>query len=202
MNSDHLGDSLDFAKGAILRLTMPLLNSLVVIPMLTDQPRWTKRHFALYAGILGLPVERILLRRQTFYARQRQEYFSKVVRRLPAHSDIFLDPDTGFRRQGGNAGQSVRCSDIVRLLGQDPERVIVIYCYRRTGVGELEQSLEAAVNGGRYGFAYAGGPASMMFLSNNVRRLRGLHSHLSRFLAPMDGTRLTRILPAPSDNDA
>jgi hypothetical protein len=204
MRSNHLGDSLDFAKGAILRLAMPLLNGPVVIPMLTDQANWTRRHFALHARTLGLPVERILLRNQTFDAAQRQEYFSRAVYPLPAYTDIFLDPDTGFSisRRNRRSEEHVCCCDVGVLLDQNQERVLIIYCHRREGVDGLGQDRNVMVNDHRYAFAYAGKPAAMQFLSNNRKRLHCLRSHLSGCLAPMHEMRLTRILHTPRDNDA
>jgi hypothetical protein len=196
VNSDHLGDSLDFAKGGILGLVMPILNSPVVIPMLTDQARWTGRHFALYARILGLPIGRILLRSRAFDACQRKEYFSGIVRALPTHTDIFLDPDTGFRHRGGKANRRIRCGDIRMLLDQNQERVVIVYCHRREGVHKLTRDLRTAMDGSQFAFAYAGAACAMLFLSNNVGRLDLLRSYLSGLLAPVNGERLTPILHA------
>jgi len=120
MRLDHLGDALDFAKGKVVKLVMPLLNGPMVVPMLTDQPDWGRRHFALYSEILGVPTRRILLRNQMFAAHQRVEYFRNVLERLHPYTAVFLDPDTGLRFRGGNPNNSVRRRDVAALLGACP----------------------------------------------------------------------------------
>lgn len=200
MRTQHLGDTMDFAKGGILKLAGPLLNHLVVIPMITAKDDWEQRHLVLYAKMLGLAAERILLPRQTFDGGRREEYFNRSVQRLPACADIFLDPDKGFSLSPRNrrSDQHVCCCDVGTFVDKNRERVLAIYCHRRAGAEDLCARVAAECYCSA--FAYKGSACAMLFLSRNEKRLKRLRSRLFSFFAPMNETRLTQVFPAAQDN--
>jgi hypothetical protein len=186
---------LDLAKGTILGLTKACLKGLAVIPMLTDAEKWDNGHYELYAKILGFSEDSVRLRGRPFDCGKRRDYFRDAAKVIPSDFDVFLDPDTGFSKNGP-AQKSVRPSDIDDLLKDDSHRVLAIYSHRRERGGTLRENLANTLNGRCPFLAYRGTPGAMIFLSKDCKRLTALHRCLGHYLRPMDNERL--ITPCDS----
>ena len=93
MNTEYLGDALDYWKGAVLDglQRQGCLRNLVVDAMPTDQ--WKKPDWRIYARLLQVENKQVI--HHTHDLRKRKSYFMELKGQIIG-CDVFLDPDTGI----------------------------------------------------------------------------------------------------------
>jgi len=200
VNRKHLGDALDHWKGSVIASLDALLHDVHVIPMFTDKdPRtsWPEAHLRLYAKLLRVPHDHILHSHTPFRASTRAEYIPAV--RLPADSDVFLDPDNGIAPEGGGDAKHVTPSELAILLPADSRRIVLVYQHSFRTNDYVEVSLRRVVDPlqlrGTSAFAYNAGTVAMIFASCCRQRLVEVHRALANML---EGTsRITEVHGAP-----
>ena len=131
MNLRFLGDAFDHWKGSVLQLLGDTLRDVHVVPLLTDADRWTPEHFEVYARLLRIDPNRVVMRDSNFERAQesRDRYLARLAdecvdRGRTDRCDLFLDPDTGV---GGRDKKHVCRADIDELLRVPGDRVLLIY---------------------------------------------------------------------------
>ncbi len=208
MELSKLGDALDSWKGAMFGEAQAELRPLYVVPMLTDAADWNPGHVAVYANMLGVPVEHILLADRPFTNAQRNQYFDDAARPLPRWSDVFVDPNAGpcVGRPNGHPANYVKCAEINTLLiggrvgPEERDRVVLVYRHQDRnqdidGLAEYVGGLAGQIGAGCSGFAVLCGITALLTFSYNKRRLVALRDLISRVYGPVAISRVTGIQP-------
>jgi hypothetical protein len=189
MRLDHLGDALDHWKGSVIRLVKS--ERLKVLPMLTDQDRWSPEDFKAYARLLGRRPQDFLRKDALFAKSSRAAYF-----RLPPRRDVFLDPDTGIASELKANEKRVKPSEIATLLKGSPSRMLLIYQHasrKKDGIRDKLGLLRSTEGLKRcHLFAYDSGAASMVFISKNKKRIQKALARLQCWLGPVARTRIIK----------
>jgi len=217
MQQEKMGDLKDFWKGRILDDLQPVLNSPVVIPMVTDPGGWDTKHIECYARLLRIPNHRVLQGGRLFRHEERAAYFRTALCGLHESVDIMLDPDTGVARMRTH-GRPTTCtakknaqkngtwnpSAYVFLDDIDGMctgcRIVAVYSERREKLRDLETNLKGlgsdlALGGTNYCLvAYRGTGAAMIFISRDCSRLQTLTDHLTALMSPVECHRITSLL--------
>ena len=125
MNLGHLHDVFDHWKGSVIRTVVAVLHDLHVVPLCTGEA-WTQEERRLYAELMGVLLNHVLLPDQLFENRaKRQAYF---VPCQPDHKyDLFLDPDTGVEPDSGCTRCHVTLDDLDYLLPQCSPGLVMVY---------------------------------------------------------------------------
>jgi hypothetical protein len=186
MNLKHLGDALDHWKGSVMDLVDD--NNLRVLPMLTDQHRWTKNHFDVYAKLLRRKTNDILKKNVLFPCQTRSDYFTG----LPEY-DLFIDPDTGIASDKNRKKEHISAAEIASLLPRSSSRLLMIY-QNRFVMKEMKETLKRvlAFEGLTefHLFAYAAGAVGMVFISRSPKRIAEALTRLRSFLGPVASARI------------
>ena len=208
MKIDHLGDSLDHWKGSVLQRTECVCRDLRVVPMFTDFKRqgepWTEQHLRVYAELLRLPIDRLVLTDRCFTHDTRQTYFSLPC--LGGGFDLFLDPDTGLEPRRGCDECHVTLDDLCTLMHDSTDRMLIVYQHSQPY--NMRKSVEEKISlvGQKWpACGYWAGAASMIFASRDKNRIEALWSNLCQWLGPCADRRLVlpcvpRRVNAPYDN--
>ena len=184
MNSSYLGDALDHWKGALFSylLEEKALNDLAADPMLTDPDAWMLDDYRLYARLLNLPGDKVLVHSRSL--RDRGAYFGEIMHA----GDIFLDPDVGIATHGvRRLEQYVEVVDVVRLLFSGLNRMVVVYQHvRGKTVTDRVDKVVSKLPDSLFWVSYESGTVAMLFISlapwrtdhvaRSLRKLLGRHA--------------------------
>ncbi|MGH6628181.1 MAG: hypothetical protein ACREB3_00445 [Burkholderiales bacterium] len=181
MNLKHLGDALDHWKGSVIELIGE--KRLRVLPMLTDQDRWTSDHFNVYARLLRLKTQHILRRKVSFPGQTRSTYFSRL-----REYDLFVDPDTGIASDKKRKKEHISPAEIASLLPRSSSRLLLIY-QQRFQRKEMKETLKLVLSIDSlrelHRFAYDAGAVGMVFISRSRKRINGVLSRVRSLLGPV-----------------
>jgi len=190
MKLDHLGDSLDHWKGSMVELTRPILRDLRVVPMFTDVvcqgDPWTEQHLLVYAKLLRIATNHLLMTDRCFTHSSRQTYFSNPD--LRGKFDIFVDPDTGLEPARGCDDRHITFNDVDMLLRDAADRMLMIYQHSQPyNMRDSVVNRMPAVRRRWPACAYWAGAASMIFVSRDEDRIAEVRRNLSQWLGPCAG---------------
>ena len=193
MEPQHIGDALDYWKGALLGSLSrrSLLSDLRVDRMtdevdIADQPvipdgQWTPLDRQLYAHLLQITTAQILEHSKPLVS--REEYFAEI----PKSGDVFLDPDVGVAT-GRCRECHVRIPDIWPVLKASPSRVVAIYQHVRgdvtARVDDVVSAIADASEKRLHWCCYESGTVAMLFLSLDHERPSLIAAHFQDCLNP------------------
>lgn len=200
MNLKHLGDALDFWKGAIIETLRDHLNDIHVLPMFTDEnvrSTWNRSRLQLYARLLRVDAQQILRSQDSFPGPKRADYFQDLD--MDVDDDVFADPDTGIEPESGGDAGHICLSEVGQLVPDASKRVVFVYqhAFRKNNWVDtcLQRIVRSSFLTGCKAFAYRAGSVSMLLVSRENERLADLHQTLHRLSSPLppDLARLTPI---------
>lgn len=178
MNPKYLGDSYDVVKHCLIRWLAPL-GTWTVHPMFTDRP--TRRQVRQFQSLVGAK----LLSTDVLRANSdRKAYFSIV---LDCQSHVFLDPDTGLRRErlGGIRSPRFVFGDELLRIARRNSRHLTLLFDQSLGRGrarlELRGKLRWLRREGLAGFGYCS-HASFLLVGRSSTHVRRAHRLLLRHL--------------------
>jgi hypothetical protein len=198
VNRDHLGDAYDYWKRAMLDVLRGGGRTLKIIPMITDK-KWKETESRIYKSLLGARAHEDVWP-DTFERKEGQRY------------DLFLDPDTGIKRDKsknhGNkrkkssnksekssksrvAAKHLKDSALCDLLSKT--NVVAVYQHAprepkgwlRKKIGELRKAHIKAVG-------YEAGRVGMIFFTKSKDRLLDIEKNLRDLAGPTAGKRVIR----------
>ena len=205
MKLEHLGDAFDHWKGSVIVRSREALREIHVLPMFTDpEPEsvWSRDRIVLYAALIGVAPERVVLTDRRFPGGLRRDYFNDA--RLHGDFDLLVDPDTGIAPPSGGDSRHIRSDELESLLGTK-DRVVLVYQHsgRTEKKGGALRRLTEIRRLFPHGFAVWAGEVSMFCLSRSERRSRRVRRVMERWLGPcaegQDGCPGRLLLPDAVD---
>ena len=192
MNVTHLGDALDFWKGALIDMLSRHLRNVHVLPMFTDKnvaDDWTEGRLRTYARLLRVDRRRILRSRDRFPTPSRADDFKDLP--VAIVEDLFVDPDTGVAPESEGDGRHIRLSELAQLMPPGFKRIVLVYqhaprFHRDSNWvdARLKDIAPSSHFSGCRAFAYDAGSVAMIFVSRDRQRLARLHSTLTDLADP------------------
>jgi hypothetical protein len=187
MHLDYLGDAFDHWKGSVIGRLHTVLRGLRVVPMFTDliapgNP-WTDAHLETYASLLQVP-NGVIMSDRGFDRDTRETYFGDEL--IKGDFDLFLDPDTGFCRNGRDP-RYVTLRDLRTLMpDQRAARLVMLYHHgartdRRAAAARRIRVAKTEFPGA---FVWWSGGVSMVFVSRSQQRLDEAKGKLREWLPP------------------
>jgi len=185
MQSEYLGDALDFWKSNILQILQPhFAHGLRVVPMITDEPKWDDELHEAYSRILNVEEEDIF-RGMNFTRAQRDVYFESVMNAFPVQ-DLFLDPDTGIGLREIKPSiaklSHVRPEEIT-MLTKGNDRVVIVYQhaprFKKWDESAAREYCSRIRSGYRAG--YVTNQGAMLFFCSDKTRLMKLTNELAAY---------------------
>jgi len=177
MNSSHLGDALDYWKGAIVeRLTQAgLLKSLAVDPMLSDTDDWNEESFQLYADLLNIQPSQIIRHSEKLW-NDRIAYFKEINH----HGDLFIDPDIGVKLTNAKSKKHLQVRELKQLLVNGG--VVIVYQHiRGITVHEKIAQITKNLNLSAFYCTYKSPSVALIFFSLKFRRVEAICRYFTNF---------------------
>lgn len=194
MNTDYLGDALDYWKGAVLGglQRQRCLCNLAVDAMLTDPDQWKEAHWQIYARLLHVENEQV--NRPTDDLGKREPYFTDLKSRIIG-CDAFLDPDTGIYTGNGHGGRKYLYPRNVGTLLNGSNIVLV---YQHGARQKMCERIEEIVNrvrqfcGNVDCLSYQASQTAMLFFSWSSPRLDEIKTYFNSLLECCTDSRVVR----------
>ncbi len=188
MQIDHLADAMDHWKGAMVEMLDGIACDLHVVPMLTDfieagNP-WQESHFKLYARLLKVPLDHVLLRDRPFRHADRQSYFGQVC--LKGEFDLLLDPNTGIETPTSCDDRHIRLDDLAVLIPPNEcSRLLLVYQHSQPyNMRDSILNRLPAIQERWPSFAFWAGAVSMVFVSSDNARITACQNRVCEWLGP------------------
>ena len=193
MNTQHLGDALDHWKGAIIPFikSASINNHLWIEPMVWDLSDWSVSHWNLYASLLGVSREEVVMH-TTSLKQQRKAYFNEI----PAEGDLFLDPDIGLKPLNPSGiHRYVTPQELSSLLDADPHRIAYVYQhFRGNSHSAIRTSSEAALRIlDTCHFHYVSGTVLLLAISQQRDRISTVRDNLFKQYEPVSEYRISML---------
>lgn len=192
MNTEYLGDALDYWKGALLGglQRQGCLYNLVVDAMPTDE--WEEAHWRIYARLLQVKQEQLI--HHTYGLKRREPYF-KELKECINGCDVFLDPDTGIYTGNGYGGSKYLYPKNIETLLNGSNVVLV---YQHGAWQKMCERVEVIVNCVRQScgnvecLSYQASQTAMLFFSRSSSRLDEIKAYFNCLLECYTDSRVVR----------
>lgn len=197
MKRSYLGDANDHLKGSLHRLLVEAhaLGDLFAVPMVTE--KWKAEDFVAYARLLALPGPERVMPKAVFSGSRasRRGYFEDALAGIPRGADVFLDPDTGLKKNGRAREKHLSIDELGYFITASPKRLVVVYdesrdhrMSKRRHVHRLGKTLRSQIGPT---VAYSAGRNLTVFMvSQNARRIAQVRKTLRGFLGCAARTRV------------
>ena len=182
MNLQFLGDALDYWKGSVFEVLQQsdLLRDFKVDTMASDSEDWQETDHRLYARLLRIDQQQLIAHKNTLSG-NRSKYFKEI----PINSDLFLDPDTGFKTGPVRSlPQYLTPAEFLDLL--KPDRIVAVYQHvraqkTRNRVEEVLKVLHRETSGFSC-TSYESGTVALLFFCLQNKRIEEIRDYFHELL--------------------
>lgn len=189
MNRDHLGDAYDYWKRAMLDVLRGGGRTLKIIPMFTDDPKWSEQEVSTYEFLLGASTHEVVSPVKFHRKKGSRSYFdhAKKWRKY----DLFLDPDTGIAsnksrhssKKNRISTKHLKNSELKKLLNET--NLVAVYQHApRTGKGWLAEKLKDLRRNHIKAVGYEAGQVGMIFATKSAKRSSDVLKRLRNIAGP------------------
>ena len=196
MNTEYLGDALDYWKGTVLGglQRQGCLYNLVVDAMPTDE--WEEAHWRIYARLLQVKHEQVMIH-QTYDWKKGESYFEEFneLKERFNGCDVFLDPDTGIYTGNRSGGPQHVDPRVIETLLNGSNVVLV---YQHGAWQKMYERIDKVVKCVRQSgdnvecLSYQASQTAMLFFSRSSSRLDGIKAYFYSLLECYASHRVVR----------